>query len=35
MKDKKHYSIEGIKNLVGLKSKMNKARSFKEKFDFA
>jgi len=34
MKNKKHYSKEGIKELINLKSNMNKARSFKEKFDY-
>ena len=34
MKDKKHYNLNGIKWLKEIKFKMNKARSFKDKFDF-
>ena len=34
MKDKKHYNIKGIEKLKEIKSKMNKARSFKNKFNF-
>lgn len=32
MKDKGHYSLEGINNLKDIKSKMNKSRSFSDKF---
>jgi LAGLIDADG endonuclease len=32
MKDKKHYEREGIEMLKEIKSQMNKARSFKDKF---
>jgi LAGLIDADG DNA endonuclease family protein len=34
MKDKKHYNLNGIERLKEIKFKMNKARSFKDKFDF-
>lgn len=34
MKDKQHYNLKGIEWLKEIKSKMNKARSFKDKFDF-
>lgn len=34
MRDNKHKTPEGLKDLFHLKSKMNKVRSFKEKFDF-
>jgi hypothetical protein len=34
MKDKKHYNLNGIEKLKEIKSKMNKARSFKDKFNF-
>lgn len=32
MKDKGHYNLEGINNLKDIKSKMNKSRSFSDKF---
>ena len=34
MNKKKQYNKEGISNLKILKSKMNKSRLFKEKYDF-
>jgi hypothetical protein len=34
MSNKKHYDINGINDLRIIKSKMNKARSFKEKYKF-
>lgn len=34
MKEKKHYDLNGIEKLREIKSKMNKARSFKDKFNF-
>lgn len=34
MKDKKHYNLRGIELLKEIKFKMNKARPFKDKFDF-
>jgi LAGLIDADG endonuclease len=34
MNEKEHYNIEGINNLKKIKSNMNKARSFKDKFDY-
>jgi len=34
MNEKKHYSIEGIKSLKEIKSKMKKSRLFQDKFNY-
>ena len=34
MNDKNHFNSDGINNLKNLKSRMNKVRSFKDKFEF-
>lgn len=34
MNNKKHFKLEGINELKSIKIKMNKARSFKEKYEF-
>lgn len=34
MKNKEHLTIEGINKIIGLSSKMNKARSFEDKYNY-
>ena len=34
MKNKEHLTIEGIEKIKGISSKMNKARSFEDKFNY-